>query len=610
MRNLRHMRVILALILVGLLLITGCAKPTPQPASSPSPSAVPTIMGTTRATLLSTSTPAVTFRKAKGTYISGTSAGDAETLNWILAADSTSLSYAGATLDSLASYDNNYNVLLRHLAKPIQVSDDGLVYTITIRDDLKWSDGTKVTADDYVYTLRNLMFSDWLNYNYKDTWQETVDGKTVFVDPEVVNDTTFSITKKTADPEFADNALYSLTPYPKHIAQKYEGNIKAFTEAPEFNNLTYTGNLGAYKFQEWVRNDKYVTVRNPDFYLGQQDGSPYFEQDIDKLFGTAAARQAALEAGDIVSTGIDPSQVAKFKKLNDIEVYTVPTTGYSMMAFNLRKNGWEGLKDKRVRQAISMSISKDILVQSILLGFGEPAFSFLPRPSPWYTEEGVSKYGVEPLYNKEKAKQLLMEAGYGTKKADGSINVTGKDGKPLKLTVLTNSGEKTRESMVFLVKQELSDLGIDVDMKFVPWETELRQYLMNKVPGSTDEPRFNNGSDAVSDQPWDMIIIGLSSNPIAPSGQSVFLTTKGGLNFGGYSSPQVDALFDRARSKEAIDPKARQQIYKQLSQLVSDDLPWNFLTFHAATIGIQKKVKGIEPGINMGYNSHLWYFEP
>jgi len=177
---------------------------------------------------------------------------------------------------------------------------------MTIRDDLKWTDGTQVTAGDYVYTMKNLMFSDWLNYPYRTDWQEEVSGEIVFVEPEVVNDTTFTITRKTVDPEFVDNAIYSLTPYPKSIAVKYEGDVKAFTEAPEFNNLTYTGNLGPYRFKEWTREDRYVVERNPDFYLGKADGSPFFEQYITKLFGQTTAVLAALEAGDIHNAGIDP----------------------------------------------------------------------------------------------------------------------------------------------------------------------------------------------------------------------------------------------------------------------------------------------------------------
>ena len=566
----------LIIFLVLLLVFTaGCAAPTPQ---------------------------------AKGNFIEGASAGDAETLNWILAADAASFSYVGYTLGSLATYDNDWNVVLRHLAKPVEASEDGLTYTMTIRDDLRWSDGTRVTADDYVYTLKNLMFSDWLNYTYQTDWQETVNDETVFVEPEVVNETTFVIKRQTIDPEFVDNAIYGLTPYPKHIAIKYEGDVKAFTQAEEFNNLTYTGNLGPYRFKEWIRNDKYVVERNPDFYLGKDTGAPYFEQYVTKLLGTPTAVHAALEAGDIAYAGIDPEQVAKFKQMESIKVYTVPTSGYQLIIYNLRNNGWEGLNHKEVRQALSMSIDKKAVIDYILLGFGDPAFSFIPKPSPWYTEEGVPKYGYGALYDKEQAKQMLYEAGYGVKEPDGTIVVQDKDGKPIKLTLATNSGNKLREDIAFLVKQELADIGIEVDIKLIPWATLLRNHLMNKVPDTDQEPRYNNGPEAVSEQPWDLMVMGFNTHPIAPSGSRVFFITDGGLNFWGYSNPEVDELFQRVRSREALDKKVRKKMYAKISQIIAEDQPAAFISFPRANHGFQANVEGIDPGMRLGWNYHKWYF--
>ena len=541
-------------------------------------------------------------------FIEGTSGGDAETLNWILAADASSFGYVRHTLDSLATYDNQWNVVLRHLAKPVEVSEDGLTYTITIRDDLKWSDGTKVTAEDYVYTVKNLMLSDWLNYPYQIDWQEMVNGETVFVELEVVNETTFIIKRKTVNPEFLDDPIYSLTPYPKHIAIKYEGDVKAFTEAEEFNNLTYTGNLGPYKFKEWIRNDKYVVECNPDFYLGQDTGAPYFEQYITKLLGTPTAVLAALEAGDIHYTGIEPEQVAKFKLMEGIKVHTVPTRGYDLILYNQRNNGWEGLKNKEVRQALSMSISKQAVIDSIRLGFADPAFSFIPKPSPWYTDEGVPKYGYGSLYDKDEAKQMLYEAGYGIEKPDGTLAIQGKDGEPITLTLVTSTGSNIAEDVAFLVKQELADIGIEVGIKLVPWPTLLRQYVMNKVPGTDQEPRYNNGPEAVGEESWDMIIMAFNTHPIAPSGSRVFFTTDGGLNYWSYSNPNVDELFQRVRSKEALDKEVRKEIYGEISQIIADDQPAIFLTFPRGNHGFQANVEGIDVGMRLGWNYHEWYF--
>jgi peptide/nickel transport system substrate-binding protein len=541
--------------------------------------------------LLATACPAP--KETGGVFISGTSAGDAETLNWILAADAASFGYAGHTVDSLVTYDNEWRVQLRTAAKDVEVSEDGLVYTVTIRDDLKWSDGSQVTAEDFVYTLRNLMFSAWLNYPYQSDWQEDVNDKTVFVTPQTVDATTFTITRQTVDPEFI-YTVRTLTPYPKYIAVKYEGDVEAFTQAPEFNNLTYTGNLGPYKFKEWVRNDKFVVERNPEYYLGKDTGAPYFDQYIVKLFGTSATAHAALEAGDITYAGIDPDKVSKFRKMDRINVYTVPTTGYLFLAYNLRGNGWEGLKVKEVRQALSLAISKKLIIEQVLYGFGEPAFSFIPKVSPWYLDEGVAKYGVEPLLDKEKATELLTDAGYD---------------EPVTLTLVTNAGNEEREDIGYLVKEELGAIGINVELKFVPWATLLGKYLKNKTPGTDEEPGYNNGVSAVSEEPWDLMVMGFNTNPLSPSGQDVFYATDGGLNFNGFSSPEVDELFKKTKSAEALDEEARRNLYVELSRLISEEQPVDFLAFQLANVGFQKKVKGVEPGTNMFYNYHLWYFE-
>jgi len=547
--------------------------------------------------------------QVKGTFIEGEVAGgEAETLNWILAADASSFAYAGLTMETLASYDNKFNIVLRCLARDIEVSSDGLVYTITIRDDLKWSDNLPVTAEDYVYTLKNLMFSDWLNYNYKDDWMEDVGGKKVFVIPEVISPTTFTITRQTVQPEFI-YTLYDLMPYPKHIAVKYEGDVEKFTQAKEFNELSYTGNLGPYKFKEWLKNDKFVLERNPEFFLGKENGAPYFEQYVIKVLGTSAVMQAALEAGDITQCGIEPQNVAKFKKLDRINVYTIPTRGYNIIGYNQRSNGWEGLRKKEVRQAISMAIDKDTIVKKIYLGFAEPAYSFIPSSSPWYSDETVLKLGVTPLNDKKKAIEMLKAAGYEYMESGGRKVLLDKTGKQVKLLLVTTPGSEIVESMSLLVKQELADIGIEVEVKWVQWSTLLRQYMMNRVPASNQEPRYNNGPEAVSEEPWDLTLMGHNTDLLAPSGSAVFFASDGGLNSFGFFNSEVDNLFKRIKSKEGLDKEMRRKMYGDLARLISEEQPVDFLVFTRANVGFQKNVKGIEPGINMGYNSYMWRFE-
>jgi peptide/nickel transport system substrate-binding protein len=349
--------------------------------------------------------------------------------------------------------------------------------------------------------------------------------------------------------------------------------------------------------------------RNPDYYLAKDVGAPYFEKYVVKLFGSSATMLAALEAGDITYGGIEPDKVAKFKGMSHIDVYTVPGGGYTLIGYNHRNNGWEGLRNTTIRQALSMSIGKETIVRSVYVGFAEPAYSFIPVTSPWYDDGSVVKFGVGELYDKEKAREMFFQEGYGIKGDDGTIQITDKDGSPLKLKLVTNTGGGLAEDIAYFVKQELADIGIEVELKLVPWETLVRKYLMNKLPGDDNPVMQNAGPEGVSEDSWDMVLMAFGTDVLAPSGSSVFFTTDGGLNFIGYSNPEVDELFQRVKSKEALDKTVRSQLYAEISRILSEDQPIDFLVFRRGNLGFQNNVKGVEPGISTGYNYYLWYFE-
>jgi peptide/nickel transport system substrate-binding protein len=327
------------------------------------------------------------------------------------------------------------------------------------------------------------------------------------------------------------------------------------------------------------------------------------------MFGTSAVMQAALEAGDITYCGLEPANVSKFKKMDHINVYTVPTRGYNLICYNQRLNGWKGLRIKEVRQALSMAIDKDTISKKIYLGFAEPAFSFIPSSSPWYSDESLMKLGIAPLNDKQKALELLKQSGYESKSVNGKLQLIDDNGKQVKLMLVTTPGNDIVESMALLIKQELAAIGIEVEVKMVQWPTLLRQYMMNKLPGSDAEPRYNNGPQAVSEEAWDLTLMGHNTDPLAPSGSSVFYASDGGLNSFGFFNMNVDALFKKVKSREGLDKNERKKMYVELARMISEEQPVDFIVYSRGIRGFQESVKGIEPGINMGYNYYMWRFE-
>jgi peptide/nickel transport system substrate-binding protein len=551
----------------------------------------------------------VTEHPVKGEIVEAHIGDLAQTVHWIVATDgAASLRYAGFMVDPLAVFDNQFKLQLRCLAKDIDVSQDGLTYTITIRDDLKWTDGSKVTSNDYVYTLKNLMFSDWLNYADRAKWQEVVADQQVFVSPEVVSDTTFKIVRKTVDPDFL-YLLYDLRPYPKTIAVHYENKLEAFTQAEEFVNMSYCGNLGAYKYVAWTNQDGFVVQRNPDYYLGKESGAPFFKQYRIKQYGLQQLLNDDLEAGKITYAFVEPDQANYFRSKDSLNVYTVPNGFYVYLAYNERDNGWEGLKDARVRQAISMVIDKPAVASQLYLGYADPALSFIPPYSPLYDESLLQKYGMTPAADQQKAIDLIKSAGYEQKEFDGKMKFVNKDGNPIKLLFAIDMASDFEQNMAILMRVNLMSIGLDIDPRFSTREIIFGKALMNKVPGSDQTPSFNNGPHAIGDQPWDLTILSSHANPLSIEGSGEFFTSTGRYNLFAFYNDNLDALYKRAKSAEALSFEGKKKIYGEIAKLISEQQPVDFLVYYKDNYAMLRGVKGVEPGINMEYNYQFWYPE-
>lgn len=549
------------------------------------------------------------LHSVKGSFVEGILGEDAQTLNWIIATDDgASKRYASFMVDPLAVFDNKFTLQLRCLAKDIEVSADGLTYTITIRNDLRWSDGSAVTAEDYVYTLKNIMFADWIKCADSSKWQEVVDGKTVFVSPEKINDSTFKVVRKTVDPDFV-YTIYELMPYPKNIVIHYENAAEDFVQAPELVNMSYTGNLGAYKPVSWNSSEGFVMKRNPDYYLGKSTGAPYFEKYTIKPFGLQQLIYDALKDDRISFAYVEPQVANTFRSEGKFNVYAIPTGYYVYLAYNQRDNGWEGLRDVRVRQAISMVIDKPMIIQTMYLGYADPAFSFIPPYSPLYDESVLNKFGMNAAGDAQKAIDLIKSAGYEQKMIDGTMKFVDKEGKPIKLNFLLDMESDFEQNLAIIIRGNLMQIGLDINPKFSTRQILFMDGLMNKIPGSEQAPAFNNGPKAVSNQPWDLAILSSHANALALNGSSEFFTTKGKFNIYGYFNEKADALFARAYTSEAITLEGKKKVYSEIAKMISDDQPVDFLLFYKDNYAFNKNVKGVEPGVNVYYNNQFWYFE-
>ncbi|MDD5398247.1 MAG: ABC transporter substrate-binding protein [Dehalococcoidia bacterium] len=545
----------------------------------------------------------------KGTFVESQLGESAQTLNWIIATDGgASRRYASFMVEPLAVYDNQYKLQPRCMARALEVTPDGLTYTVTIRDDLKWSDGTSVTADDYVYTINNIMLADWLECADKSRWQEEIGGNLVPVTVEAISGTAFKIVRKTTDPNF-EYTIYDLMPYPKNIASHYENTADEFMASPEFNNMSYCGNLGPYRPIVWTSTEGIVLERNPYYYLGKDNGAPYFEKYIINQPGMQQTINEGLNDGQISFAFIEPQDANSFRSNPDLQVVTIPSGQFLMLAYNQRDNGWIGLKDPRVRQAISMAIDKSAIINDIFGGYADPAYGIVPPYSPWYSENATQKFGMNAADDAQKAIDLIKSAGYEMKDIDGKQRFVDEDGKAIKLALPIAIDSEVQKAAAYIIGQSLNNIGFEVEPKYQVQDFVAREIYMNKVPGVDRNPEYNSGPGAVSIQPWDLVILSSFGDALTIGRSEIFFSTKGRLNIFGFFDDKIDALYEKASSAEAVDPVNRQKIYDELSQAISEAQPVDFIVYYKDNFAFSNKIKGIQPGINMFYNYQSWYEE-
>lgn len=321
------------------------------------------------------------------------------------------------------------------------ISDDGLTYTFTLRADGRWSDGTPVTASDFVWSWRRAvdpatrpLFADFL-YPVLNA-EEIAAGR---LPPDqlgvaALDGRTFQVRLKAPKPNFTDY-LYHRATYPVH-RPSLERHGDGFARA---------GNLvsnGPYMLAEQVPQSHVAVVRNPHFH-----GAAGVAYDRVLLFATedAQAELRRFRAGELDITETVPSGQIDWVRGNlPAELRLAPRAGVNFIAPNLRQEPWKS--NKALRLALSLAIDREGVARRILRD-GEPAFSFVPPGLPDY-QPAIQ---VEAAWTQDArdalARRLYREAGYGPD-------------RPLTLNLLYFSGEAQKQMAVAIAARWQSVLGV------------------------------------------------------------------------------------------------------------------------------------------------------
>lgn len=320
------------------------------------------------------------------------------------------------------------------LATDIEVSEDGMAWTVSIRDDARFSDGERLTAEDVAFTYNLLRDSS------------SVNDFTMLKEARALDDTTV---------EFVMERPFSIWPYTMAIT----GIVPEHAYGPDYGS--HPIGSGRYVLKRWDRGQQAILEANPDYY----GDAPNMEQ-VTVLFMEEDAAFAAVLSGqaDAAYTAASyADQEAAGYSLLACE--TVDNRGFNLPAIEAEERnglliGNDFTADVRVRRAINLAIDREEMIANVLNGYGKPAWSVCDK-APWYNEAAEASGG------REEARRLLTEAGW----APGEGGILVKDGMRAELTFLYAANDSVRQALAADTANQLKEIGIDASIRGVGWDT-------------------------------------------------------------------------------------------------------------------------------------------
>lgn len=321
----------------------------------------------------------------------------------------------------------------KDLATDYSASEDGMTWTVKIRDDVKFTDGEKLTAKDVAFTYNNVKE------------KSSVNDFTMLKEAVAVDDTTV---------EFKMEKPFSIWPYTMAIV----GIVPE--HAYDENYGQHPIGSGRYIMKQWDKGQQVIFEANPDYY-----GEAPKIKKVTVLFMEEEAALAAAQAGqvDVAHTAASyaDQQIGGY---NLLSVASVDNRGFNLPATKPEEKdgvtyGSDVTSDIAVRKAINIGIDRDEMIQNVLNGYGTPAYSVCDK-MPWYNAD------AQVTYDLEGAKKILDDAGW----KEGSDGIREKDGVRAAFTLMYSTGDSVRQALAEDMKNQLKELGMDITTEGVGWD--------------------------------------------------------------------------------------------------------------------------------------------
>lgn len=472
------------------------------------------------------------------------------------------------TYNSLLSFDKNLNPK-PELAKSYEISDDNLSITFKLNDNIKWNDGKTLTADDVAFTFTSLADKGYTGskYGYVEKLKGAKDYHEGSVDKiegiEVIDKNTIKFTFAEPYSPGLTN-LGSIGIIPKHIW----GEVPIAQWKDKKDLLTKPVGTGPYEVVSFTEGQDVQLKRNDNYF----DGDVKTEKFILKVTNEDTA------TGELLNGTVDVIDASnlKNKDIKELESEGMDVTSYDSnlvqyMGFNLRDKKFQ---DKNLRQAFMYALDRNAMVDKLLEGNGQVVDTPM-LPSSWSYPDKSTLNNYK--YNKDKAKELLKQAGYEDRDNNGIVE--DKDGKELVVKLTYPTGNKLREQTAPIIQANLKDIGVKMELENMEFTA-----LMDKVVANHDFELYLMGNNLSLDP--DPKPYWHSTSASDEKGNSAW-------NISSFKNEKADQLIEQGIS--VSDQKQRKEIYSQFGKLLNDEVPWAYL---------------YSQNIRKAYNPHLKDFKP
>ena len=524
---------------------------------------------------------------------------DPKTFNAALSSESPNI--FGYTYEGLLTQNPIDGKIEGVLAQSWEISPDKTKITFTMREGLKWSDGQPLTVDDVVFTYNDIYLNENIPTDTRDVLRVGKDRKLPTVKKIDNRRVEFSVPEPFRP--FLLNTGASILP--AHILEK---SVKTKNKDGKLEFLSKWGVdtppeqlivNGPYKLERYDTSQRVIFRRNPYYWRKDAQGKPqpYIERIVWQIVESTDTSLLQFRSGDLDTIGVSPDYFSLLKvqeKQGNFRIYNGgPSSSTSFISFNLNKGKRKNqplvdpIKSKwfnnvQFRQAVAYAIDRQTMLNNTFRGLGTPQDSPISVQSPYFLspEQGLKVY----KYNPDKAKELLIKAGF---KYNEKNLLVDDQGNEVRFALLTNAGNKIRESMGSQIKQDLSKIGIQVDFTPLAWNT-----FIDKLSNTLD---------------WDACLIGLTGGLEPNDGANVW-SPQGGLHMFN-QKPQagqkpiegwevadwekkINELY--IQGAQEFDEVKLKAIYGESQQLTQEYLPFIYLVNSYSLSAVRNRFEGIK----------------